>query len=74
MDDLRQWTLKEAIQSKIDVYLNEETFQVVERSFPYLTNVRNATGGGEVAMTNFHLIQQYRPFKIDGFEIIPFDG
>ena len=71
---MRQWTLRGTIQSKIDVYLDHETFKVVQRSFPYLTDTKNATGGGEVALTNFQLIEAEIPFQIDGFEIIPFAG
>jgi phosphoribosyl 1,2-cyclic phosphodiesterase len=47
LDDLRQWTLgKNPIQTSVDVYLTQETMNVVKGSFPYLVNQKYATGGG----------------------------
>ena len=78
LDDLRQFTGgRFAAQDAVDVYLNQDTFNVVDRAFPYLTNTKNATGSGEVAQVRFHLIQSDEkgplPFKIDELQIIPFD-
>ena len=44
MDGLRQWTLGGAVQKSIDIYLNDETMEVVQRTFPFLVDVRFATG------------------------------
>lgn len=42
------WTLGNAIQSHIDVYVSQETFTEVNRSFPYLVAKEFASGGGDV--------------------------
>lgn len=42
------WTLGGAIQSHIDVYVSQETFIEVQRSFPYLVAKEFASGGGDV--------------------------
>ncbi len=42
------WTLRGAIQPHIDVYLSQETFSEVRRSFPYLVSKQFASGGGDV--------------------------
>lgn len=81
LDDLRQWTLrsgKEAIQESIHVYLDAATMESVARAFPYMVDTRNATGGGEVAALQFHLIEQDEngvlPFIVEETKIIPFEG
>jgi len=42
------WTLNNAIQSHIDIYLSQETFTEVKRAFPYLVAKEFASGGGDV--------------------------
>jgi len=47
------WTLNHKIQSHIDVYLSQATFQEVQRSFPYLVAREFASGGGDVMSFSF---------------------
>lgn len=55
LDDLRHWAGHwPSIQPVVDVYCDEETFEVVQGTFPYLVNPRCATGGGEVSSLRFH--------------------
>ena len=42
------WTLQGAIQSQIDIYASQATFDEVKRSFPYLVSSQYASGGGDV--------------------------
>lgn len=42
------WTLYGLVQPYIDVYLSQETFEAVRRSFPYLISEKYASGGGDV--------------------------
>lgn len=44
MDGLRQWTLHGAIQPAIDIYLSRETMDTIKITFPFLVDVRHATG------------------------------
>jgi len=44
------WTLNGAIQPHIDVYLTQDTFTEVQRSFPYLVSKEFASGGGDVCL------------------------
>lgn len=44
MDALRQWTLGGAVQKHIDIYLSSETMDTIQTTFPFLVDVRNATG------------------------------
>ncbi|KAI8138473.1 beta-lactamase-like protein [Fennellomyces sp. T-0311] len=71
MDGLRQWTLGGAVQKSIDIYLSDETMEVVQRTFPFLVDVRHATGGGDVATFNYNIISPDSPFNIEGLEVMP---
>jgi hypothetical protein len=46
------WTLNNAIQSHIDIYLSQETFTGVKQAFPYLVAKEFASGGGDVIRFN----------------------
>lgn len=87
LDDLRQFTgsgsgprsSANSVQSTVPIYLTTETFHVVKAAFPYLVDVRNATGSGEVAKLEFRLMDAKRPGFLeepividDELEIIPF--
>ncbi|RUS33546.1 beta-lactamase-like protein [Jimgerdemannia flammicorona] len=80
LDDLRAWTSKGSIQSHIPIYLNAETMRTVEETFPYLVDKSKATGalrgrsGGEVASFQFSVIENDKPFMIEGLEITPLPG
>jgi hypothetical protein len=45
------WTLGKSIQEHVDVYLTQETFREVQRSFPYLVSKEYASGGGDVRIS-----------------------
>ncbi|KAJ3261494.1 hypothetical protein HK103_005329 [Boothiomyces macroporosus] len=76
LDDLRQWTMapgnKPGLQATVNIYLDEATMKVVSGAFPYMVDTAKATGSGEVASLQFHLISQTEPFEIDGIKIQPF--
>lgn len=44
------WTLGGAIQEHIDVYISQNTFKEVQRTFPYLVAKEFASGGGDVGL------------------------
>lgn len=65
LDDLRHWAGHwPSIQSVVDIYCDEETFEVVRGTFPYLVNPRCATGGGEVGALRFHRFHAGKSFRI----------
>ncbi|KAJ2988501.1 hypothetical protein NUW54_g9096 [Trametes sanguinea] len=70
------WTLHGAIQPHIDVYVSDETYEEVERAFPYLVNKKFASGGGDVPEFKWHRIEDRKPFEIGdtGIIIDPFKG
>ncbi|KAF8058254.1 beta-lactamase-like protein [Lyophyllum atratum] len=74
LDDLRGWTLNNAIQSHIDVYVSQDTFVEVQRSFPYLVAKEFASGGGDVPEFKWHIINDGVPFEIQdtGIQVTPF--
>ncbi|KAG6885707.1 hypothetical protein C0993_010879 [Termitomyces sp. T159_Od127] len=74
LDDLRVWTLNKAIQSHIDVYVSQNTFEGVRRSFPYLVAKEFASGGGDVPEFKWHIIKDSIPFEIldTGIQVTPF--
>lgn len=79
LDDLRQWTTgKEAVQPAIEIYCSKPTFDVVQRTFPYLVDTGKATGSGDVTRINFHIIEcedgYPLPFHIDELKVTPFEG
>lgn len=55
------WTLRSAIQDHIDVYVSQDTFTEVQRSFPYLVAKEFASGGGDESVFCF------RAFACMGF-------
>jgi len=69
LDDLRGWTLKGAIQSHIEVYVSQATFEEVRRSFPYLVSEEYATGGGDVPSFVWNVMDDKVPFDIKGTNI-----
>ncbi|KAI8995417.1 beta-lactamase-like protein [Trametes punicea] len=74
LDDLRGWTLHGAIQPYIDVYVSPETYEEVERAFPYLVDKMRASGGGDVPEFRWHLISDRVPCEIGktGIVVHPF--
>lgn len=70
LDDLRGWTMNGKVQKSINVYLNQETFDTVKTTFPYLVDTVKATGSGEVGALNFIIITD-QEFYINGIKIIP---
>jgi hypothetical protein len=74
LDDLRSWTSGGTLQESVPIYLNDETFAVISRAFPYLVSKANATGGGEVASFTFSVIKPDVPFEIAGLDIVPLPG
>ncbi|KAF7727829.1 hypothetical protein EC973_006942 [Apophysomyces ossiformis] len=71
LDDLRPWTLNPSIGSNIDIYLASETMETVQTTFPYLVNSSLATGGGDVALFNYHIFDRHSSFTIHGLEFTP---
>ncbi|KAJ1916270.1 hypothetical protein H4219_003890 [Mycoemilia scoparia] len=70
LDDLRQWTMSLGI--KIPIFLNSETYECVARAFPYLIDIKKATGGGEVPALSFHELKDPSvPINIHGLEFLP---
>ncbi|KAL4069423.1 beta-lactamase-like protein [Scleroderma citrinum] len=74
LDDLRGWTLRNAIQECLDIYVSEDTFREVKRSFPYLVSKEFASGGGDVPDFKWHIIEDKVPFEIKdtGLWVTPF--
>ncbi|GLB36495.1 putative beta-lactamase superfamily domain containing protein [Lyophyllum shimeji] len=74
LDDLRGWTLNNAIQSHIDVYVSQDTFVEIQRAFPYLVAKEFASGGGDVPEFKWHIITDTIPFEIldTGIMVTPF--
>lgn len=70
------WTLRSAIQDHIDVYVSQDTFTEVQRSFPYLVAKEFASGGGDVPEFKWHIISDSVSFEIGntGIHITPFAG
>lgn len=44
LDDLRHFTGHDSLQSHVDIWLDQQTMDVVARSFPYLVDSSNVTG------------------------------
>ncbi|KAJ1964631.1 hypothetical protein GGI12_001299 [Dipsacomyces acuminosporus] len=70
LDDLRQWTM--SLKMKIPVYLDKETLDTVSRTFPYLVDMRKATGGGDVPSLDFRVIEEpFNAFSCHGIGFQP---
>eukprot|EP01120_Amphizonella_sp_Union-15-10_P003855 TRINITY_DN142_c0_g1_i1.p1 TRINITY_DN142_c0_g1~~TRINITY_DN142_c0_g1_i1.p1 ORF type:complete len:288 (+),score=27.85 TRINITY_DN142_c0_g1_i1:254-1117(+) len=68
LDDLREWT----VDRSIPVYVRDQDFTTIRNVFPYLVNVKNATGSGFVSKLDFHTIFPEKEFVIEGLKITPF--
>jgi len=71
LDDLRGWTLGGHIQSTIDLYVNQGTFDEISRSFPYLADASKATGGGDVPVFNWIVFDETKPFTVCDVDVTP---
>ncbi|KAI9257911.1 beta-lactamase-like protein [Sporodiniella umbellata] len=71
LDDLRGWTLNNAIQPHVNIHLSTEGMEVVQRTFPFLVDASLATGGGQVADFQYHVFDAHTPFTIEGLEFTP---
>ena len=50
LDELREWSMP---GKPLNVYLSRDAYVTIRQTFPYLTDPRKATGGGEVSILNF---------------------
>lgn len=82
LDDLRQWTLGGIVQDHVDIYLNHDTMALVKRAFPYLVDLKQASGGGDVSSLRYHFFEKkssdpsgffYDEIELFGIKIQPFD-
>lgn len=74
LDDLRSWTLGSFIQPYIDVYCSNSTMVEIAKTFPYLVNKGDATGGGDLPEFRWHAFDEDKPFIIeacDGVQVTP---
>jgi len=46
LDDLREWCVRQ--RRAIPIYLDQPTYEIIARSFPYLVDAGQASGGGDV--------------------------
>ncbi|KAJ7785884.1 beta-lactamase-like protein [Mycena metata] len=75
LDDLRAWTLSSRIQSHIDLYVSQATYEDIKRMFPYLVSKEFASGGGDIPEFVWHVcIDNTIPFEINdtGVMVTPF--
>ncbi|KAF7367264.1 Lactamase-B domain-containing protein [Mycena sanguinolenta] len=71
LDDLRAWTLGSRIQPHIDIYVSEETYRNIKRTFPYLVSKEFASGGGDIPEFVWHVcIDNAKPFEINDTSIM----
>uniref|UniRef100_A0A7S1CR69 Metallo-beta-lactamase domain-containing protein n=1 Tax=Bicosoecida sp. CB-2014 TaxID=1486930 RepID=A0A7S1CR69_9STRA len=66
LDSLRDYTRPPVMSDgdTLPVYVDDETFAVVDRSFPYLTDTGKATGGGDVPTLSFRRFRAGEPFAV----------
>ncbi|ORX36352.1 beta-lactamase-like protein [Kockovaella imperatae] len=62
LDDLREWCLR--AKRHIPIYLNQETYDNVAASFPYLVDATKASGGGDLPMLQFNVIDDHSSFTL----------
>jgi hypothetical protein len=56
------WTLRGAIQKSIHVYANTRTYEEIARMFPYMADVKKATGSFPLSpASNAHLYRTADP-------------
>ncbi|OMJ08141.1 putative hydrolase [Smittium culicis] len=69
LDDLRQWTTHK--NNSLNVFLNQETFDVIASTFPYIVDTSKATGGGEVPSLSFNVFENDSVIEVFGIEFTP---
>ncbi|RKP10487.1 beta-lactamase-like protein [Thamnocephalis sphaerospora] len=69
LDDLRSFSTVQRMA--IPIYATERTMRVVRPAFPYLVDRSKATGGGDVARLDFHIIDPENPVFIGDMKVTP---
>ncbi|KAK8843941.1 hypothetical protein IAR55_006733 [Kwoniella newhampshirensis] len=67
LDDLREWCQRQG--RAIPVYLNQETFDKVADTFPYMVDKTKASGGGDVPKLIFKIIDDEAEFEVEGITV-----
>ncbi|WVR03993.1 hypothetical protein IAU60_000992 [Kwoniella sp. DSM 27419] len=67
LDDLREWCMRQG--RAIPVYLNQETYQSVCASFPYMVDKTKASGGGDVPTLLWRIIDDHDEFDVEGVNV-----
>ncbi|KAI5475166.1 hypothetical protein MNV49_001853 [Pseudohyphozyma bogoriensis] len=71
LDDLRGWTLHQNVQKSIQIWCNQHTYDEVSKTFPYLADVKKATGGGDVPQFDWCIFDDTKPFELLGVRVVP---
>ncbi|EPX73704.1 hydrolase [Schizosaccharomyces octosporus yFS286] len=69
LDDLRAWTSGGVVQDTMKIYLTKDTFVSISRSFPYMVDVSQATGGGSVPTFDYRIFNPEEPFELEGLDV-----
>ncbi|WWD16692.1 hypothetical protein CI109_101122 [Kwoniella shandongensis] len=67
LDDLREWCQRQ--RKAIDVYLNQDTYDKVAETFPYMVDLTKASGGGDVPKLIFKVIGNEDDFQVAGIDV-----
>lgn len=71
LDSLRDYTRPPIMEKgqTLRVYTDLETFRVIERTFPYLTDAGKATGGGDVPALTFERFTVGEKFRVEPCDV-----
>lgn len=72
LDDLREWNMRQG--GALPVYCSRTTFETIEATFPYLVDRSKASGGGEIAILDFVIIEDESEFDIFGIHVTTVPG
>ncbi|KAK4687421.1 phosphoribosyl 1,2-cyclic phosphate phosphodiesterase, partial [Tremellales sp. Uapishka_1] len=67
LDDLREWCVRQG--TPIPIFLNRPTYDTVAKAFPYLVDVTQASGGGDVPSLEWHIIEDDAAFVIHDIHV-----
>jgi hypothetical protein len=58
----------------IPVYVSSATLGTIAEQFPYMVDMKRATGGGDVPSLDFRVFEEGKEFEVEGLRVMPLAG
>lgn len=72
LDDLREWNMRQG--GAMPIYCTQTTFETIAATFPYLVDKSKASGGGEIPVLHFIIVEDESEIDICGITVTTVPG